>query len=65
MFGEGDDLSGYGFEAKVLHLPGHSKGSIGLLAADGSLFSGDLLENRGKPGITSLMDDMETGKGQC
>ncbi len=60
--GEGDDLSGYGFEARVLHLPGHSKGSIGLLAADGSLFSGDLLENRDKPDITSLMDDMETGK---
>ncbi len=60
--GEGDDLSGYGFEARVLHLPGHSKGSIGLLAADGSLFSGDLLENMDKPGITSLMDDMETGK---
>jgi len=28
---EGYDLSEYGFDAKVLHLPGHSKGSIGIL----------------------------------
>lgn len=25
---DGYDLSGYGFDAKVLHIPGHSKGSI-------------------------------------
>jgi glyoxylase-like metal-dependent hydrolase (beta-lactamase superfamily II) len=29
--GDGDDLSSYGFDATVLHLPGHSKGSIGIL----------------------------------
>jgi len=59
---DGDDLSEYGFEARVLHLPGHSKGSIGVLAADGSLFCGDLLENMEKPALNSLMDDRAAGE---
>jgi hydroxyacylglutathione hydrolase len=37
---DGYDLSGYGLDAKVLHLPGHSSGSIGILTADGDLFCG-------------------------
>jgi hydroxyacylglutathione hydrolase len=40
---DGFDLSEYGLDAHVLHLPGHSKGSIGVLTADGALFCGDLL----------------------
>ncbi|MCL5960607.1 MAG: MBL fold metallo-hydrolase, partial [Chloroflexi bacterium] len=44
---EGFDLSPYGFEAKVLHIPGHSKGSIGILTSGGDLFCGDLLYNIG------------------
>jgi hydroxyacylglutathione hydrolase len=54
---EGYDLSEYGFDARILHLPGHSRGSIGILAADGTLFCGDLLENRDNPGFSSIMDD--------
>jgi hydroxyacylglutathione hydrolase len=56
---EGYDLSDYGFDAKVLHIPGHSKGSIGILTADGDLFCGDLLENTNKPGLSSIIDDSE------
>ena len=37
---DGQDLSNYGLAAKVLHLPGHSKGSIGILTDDGDLFCG-------------------------
>jgi hydroxyacylglutathione hydrolase len=54
---EGDDLSDYGFDARVLSIPGHSQGSIGILATGGSLFCGDLLENSKKPAINSIMDD--------
>jgi len=54
---DGDDLSEHGFDAKVLHIPGHSKGSIGILTAGGELFCGDLLENKDKPVINSIMDD--------
>jgi glyoxylase-like metal-dependent hydrolase (beta-lactamase superfamily II) len=54
---EGYDFSEYGFNAKALHIPGHSKGSIGILTADGDLFCGDLLWNRGKPATHSIVDD--------
>jgi hydroxyacylglutathione hydrolase len=58
---EGDDLSDYGFDARVLHIPGHSKGSIGILAAGGDLFCGDLLECTGRPALNSIMDDLAAG----
>ena len=54
---DGYDLAGYGFDAKVLHIPGHSKGSTGILTAAGDLFCGDLLINNNKPVLNSLMDD--------
>lgn len=67
---EGDfDFSEYRFNAKVLHLPGHSKGSIGILTTGGdsstlpsgagqTLFCGDLLYNLfGKPSCLYI-DDM-------
>ncbi|MGB3459978.1 MAG: MBL fold metallo-hydrolase [Halobacteriota archaeon] len=55
---DGYDLSEYGFDAKVLYIPGHSKGSIGILTADGDLFCGDLLENTDKPVLSSIIDDL-------
>jgi len=54
---EGYDLSEYGLNAKVLHIPGHSKGSVGILTADGNLFCGDLFENRDNPALSSIIDD--------
>ena len=59
---EGDDLSRYGLEATVLWLPGHSRGSIGVLTAGGLLFCGDLLENTKGPALNSLMDDRAAGQ---
>ena len=59
---DGYNLSGYGFDAKVLHIPGHSKGSIGILTADSNLFCGDLLENKDKPALNSIMDDSAVAK---
>jgi len=55
---DGYDLSEYGFDAKILHIPGHSKGSIGILTAGGDLFCGDLLENTDKPDVNSIIDDL-------
>ncbi len=55
---EGYDLSSFGLKAKVIHLPGHSKGSIGILTSSGNLFCGDLFMNTGKkPGKSSLVDN--------
>ena len=55
---EGVDLSAYGCDARVLHLPGHSAGSIGILTSAGDLFCGDLLENTRQPTLNSIMDDV-------
>lgn len=60
--GEGDDLSAYGFDARVIHLPGHSQGSIGILTADGDLFCGDLLGNMREPKVWMLVDDETASK---
>ena len=57
---DGFDLSEYGFNAKVISIPGHSRGSIGILTANHDLFCGDLLENTNQPALNSIMDDVET-----
>lgn len=54
---DGYDFSEYGFDAKALHFPGHSKGSIGILTVSGDLFCGDLLANVDKPEIGGIIDD--------
>jgi glyoxylase-like metal-dependent hydrolase (beta-lactamase superfamily II) len=59
---EGHDFSAYGLDARVLHLPGHSRGSIGILTADGDLFCGDLLDNTDQPVLNSIMDDLAAAK---
>lgn len=58
---DGDGLVEYGLKAVVLYIPGHSKGSIGVLTENGDLFCGDLFENIRKPALSSLMDDPEAG----
>jgi glyoxylase-like metal-dependent hydrolase (beta-lactamase superfamily II) len=54
---DGHDLSEHGFDARVVHIPGHSKGSIGILTTEGDLFCGDILGNTGKPAKTTIVDD--------
>ena len=46
----------------MLHLPGHSAGSIGILTSAGDLFCGDLLENTRQPTLNSIMDDVPTAQ---
>ena len=43
---DGQDLSAYGLKARVVHLPGHTAGSIGILTIQGDLFCGDMLMAR-------------------
>ena len=58
----GYDLSGYGYDAKILLIPGHSQGSIGILTTNGDLFVGDLLENTKQPAFNSIMDDLAAAR---
>jgi glyoxylase-like metal-dependent hydrolase (beta-lactamase superfamily II) len=59
---DGEHLSAYGLDARVVGIPGHSQGSIGILTVDGELFCGDLLENLKKPALGSIMDDVPTAR---
>jgi glyoxylase-like metal-dependent hydrolase (beta-lactamase superfamily II) len=54
---EGYHLLPYGVEARVVHLPGHSLGSIGVLTSEGDLFCGDLFTNNKKPALGGIIDD--------
>jgi glyoxylase-like metal-dependent hydrolase (beta-lactamase superfamily II) len=60
---DGQDLSEYGWDAKIIHIPGHTKGSIGILTNDGILFAGDMFTNRKKPDTATYIEnqaDLET-----
>lgn len=56
---DGQSLSAYGIDAKVLHLPGHTPGSIALLLGDGSLIAGDIFANYKKPALSPFVWDSE------
>jgi glyoxylase-like metal-dependent hydrolase (beta-lactamase superfamily II) len=55
--GNGYALSAHGFDATVLAIPGHSRGSVGILTAGGGFFCGDLFDNSERPVLNSIMDD--------
>jgi hydroxyacylglutathione hydrolase len=57
---DGFSLLDYGLDAKVLNIPGHSKGSIGILTYEGDLFCGDLFVNGEKPTLNSIIDDFKS-----
>ena len=60
---EGDDFEQFGFpDVKVVELPGHTKGSIGLLAGDDKILVGDALDNWISPGMGHLYYDKEAQK---
>ena len=52
------DLAEFSLIAKVILLPGHSRGSIGIHTAEGDLFAGDLFESTQQPRLNSIMDDL-------
>ncbi len=58
LLDDGASLLPYGFDAKIVHVPGHTTGSIGVLTVDGGFFCGDLLRNtRRRPEKNPLMDN--------
>lgn len=54
---DGDDLSEYGVKAKVIGLPGHTKGSIGIDVDGKELIVGDALMNMFYPTVSMLYND--------
>ena len=57
--GEGDDLGAYGFDARVIELPGHTLGSIGVDVESRHLIVGDALDNWIRPGVGHLFYDRD------
>ncbi len=55
---EGSTLAEYGLDARVVAIPGHSKGSIGILTDEGDLLCGDLYESIKRPALQLLIDDL-------
>lgn len=58
---DGADLATFGIEARVLHTPGHTPGSLSLLASSGDALIGDLLLKTplgfGQPSYPLFVDD--------
>lgn len=48
---DGYDLNEYGFDAKIIHIPGHTNGSIGVLTVNREFVAGDVFANTKKPEI--------------
>ncbi|UYP48302.1 hypothetical protein NEF87_004587 [Candidatus Lokiarchaeum ossiferum] len=54
---EGQQLTEYGVEGEIIELPGHSKGSIGILLKNQSLICGDVFQNRSTPELADMVAD--------
>lgn len=54
---DGDNLAEYGISAKVIGLPGHTKGSIGIDVEEKELIVGDALMNLFYPTVSMLYND--------
>lgn len=57
---EGDKLDSYGISAKILSVPGHTKGSIAIDIAEKYLIVGDALMNMFYPTVSMLYHDRKT-----
>jgi len=56
---DGDSLLPYGWDARVVHGPGHTAGSIAVLTAEGDLIVGDTASNMTRPGPGMLAEDFD------
>ena len=62
---DGDDLSEYGINAKVIGLAGHTKGSIGVDVEETSFLVGDALDNWIRPATGHLYSNMDALKNSA
>ncbi|WP_235839174.1 MBL fold metallo-hydrolase [Clostridium sp. Marseille-P2415] len=56
---EGDWLKDYGINARVMELPGHTRGSVGLDIDEKDVMVGDALMNMFYPGLSMIYCDRE------
>lgn len=56
---DGQVISSNGLTVKIIHTPGHTRGSIAILTDNGRLFVGDTVSNRTRPSGPPLIEDEE------
>lgn len=56
---QGESLKEFGIDAKVLELPGHTRGSIGLDIENKAVVVGDALMNMFYPGLSMVYEDRD------
>ncbi len=56
---DGFSLSPFGLDATIMHMPGHTSGSIAILTNNGDLIVGDTLTNMKKPSPSPNADDFD------
>ena len=61
----GDDLSSYGIDAKIIGLPGHTNGSVGVDVEGTDLIVGDALDNWITPATGHLYTNLEDLKNSA
>ena len=59
---DGMSLAEYGVDARIIKLPGHTVGSVGVLCATGELFVGDAMQNIPFLSATWCYEDYEKAK---
>ena len=62
---DGDDLSSYGIDAKIISLPGHTNGSVGVDVEGTDLIVGDALDNWITPATGHLYTNLEDLKNSA
>lgn len=56
---DGQSLKDFGIDAKIIHLPGHTKGSIGILINENELIAGDMFMNLIYPSEALIAEDID------
>lgn len=59
FFSDGDSLNKFGLDARIIHIPGHTKGSIGVLLNKNELIVGDTFMNVIYPTEALIVEDID------
>lgn len=57
LLSDGQRLDEYGVAAEIIHIPGHTPGSIGIITDEGDLLAGDTFVNRKKPEDAQIVEN--------
>jgi glyoxylase-like metal-dependent hydrolase (beta-lactamase superfamily II) len=65
LLDDGADLSAYGVDAKIMLLPGHSPGSLGVFTGENDIVVGDLFVNYAVPSQPLYVSDRPAWERSC